>query len=347
MVQVLQYVPSFLETLQPAINQAAQGAGQMYGMSQLNKKIQQNEKILADPNSSAVQKAGAYSAQPDSWKESSGTVWAAALGPQAEIEAYNQYKNQQPNGQTQDQNPATQVPTEFEGYKFSPEEQALLIPKPPTPAVGPLAAEAKIENTNRNRAEDQTNKFLEKIPDIAEMDTGLHKLNEAKKILESLPDDIMRQLIQAKLQDKDLGALEEVFKGPKLQKLFNLLRPYLKSKELGGSNPSNREFLAAASSLPSGLKTKEANLYIIDEMIKDQQKQLKLRSFYNYATSKNPYISPQNLQNIGRKITSPAPLEKVPPGTELSDENAAQLVIQFGDVERAKKAARDAGYDIP
>lgn len=347
MVQVLPYLQTPLEQLLPHINQLAGGIGMGLANWQTNKKIAANNEILKDPKATAIQKFDAFSQMPETYKKSTGPAFAALLGPQAEYEAYNQYTNNQQNPQGETGQSAVQQPMEFEGYKFSPEEQSLLTPNKPKPAIGPLKDEAKIEAKDRQRAEDKTNKFMEKFPDIEKSESDLRKLYEASKIIEDLPDDLMRKVIQAKLEDKSMDSISEIFKTAGQQKLFYLMRPYLQTKEIGGSNPSTKEVLLALASLPSGLKTKEANKYIIGQMILDKENQNKLIKFYNYATSKNPHISPSDLQRIGNKITAPPVIEKVPPGTKLTHEIEDQLILQYGDVNRAEQAARDAGYEFP
>lgn len=102
---------------------------------------------------------------------------------------------------------------------------------------------------------------------------NLGKLEQAKKLIQnekvSFDENVFRGIFNAALEAKGKGEIAELLKTPAQQKLFSLLKDSLKTKEVGGSNPSTREVLIAMSAIPSNLKGKEANLYIIDNMIND------------------------------------------------------------------------------
>ncbi len=102
---------------------------------------------------------------------------------------------------------------------------------------------------------------------------NLSKLEQAKKLIQnekvSFDENVFRGIFNAALEVKGKGEIAELLKTPAQQKLFSLLKDSLKTKEVGGSNPSTREVLIAMSAIPSNLKGKEANLYIIDNMIND------------------------------------------------------------------------------
>lgn len=365
MPQVLPYVQSPLEQLMPHINEAlgqvGQGLQQRSAMKELqeienqSRQSQQNSDSKgSNPQSTLTDLQIAQAARAAKKVGLDPNIYGRALIEkrktqdketsdlrkiQSEFDLYEKHAQQQAKPLK------TEKPLEYEGYQFSPEESQLLERPKAIPAVGPLASQAKIEATDRNRAEDKTNKFMEKFPDLNKSQTDLNKLYQAKKIIEEMPDDLMRKLVQAKLEGRGLDQMAQIFKSPEQQKLFYLLRPYLETKEIGGSNPSTKEVLLAMSSLPSGLNTKEANKYIINQMINDKEGQNKLLKFYNYATSKNPYIAPNDLQSLGKKVTSPKPIEKVAPGTFLSVDKARELVMEYGSLDEAKKAATEAGYE--
>lgn len=153
------------------------------------------------------------------------------------------------------------------------------------PAVGrALGDAAKIEQKEDqfNRETDREiqkedrgriREYSKPYENIEPLRKNLSDLEQAKKLIlsdnVSFDENVFRGIVSAALEAKGKGEVAELLKTPAQQKLFSLLKNSLKTKEVGGSNPSTREVLIAMSAIPSNLKGKEANLYIVDNMIND------------------------------------------------------------------------------
>lgn len=120
-------------------------------------------------------------------------------------------------------------------------------------------------------------KYSEPYQDINKIETGVNKLKEAQKLIQSgrvsLDDNWVRNVVSGFLEGHE-SPLAEVAKTPEQQKLWYLLKDSLKSKEVGGSNPSTKEVLLAKTALPGDMKSQDANEYIIGNMLQNQENEL-------------------------------------------------------------------------
>jgi len=153
-------------------------------------------------------------------------------------------------------------------------------------------AKNQAEIAKEDRAE--IREFTKPYSDINTLKTQVNKLEEAKKLIRSggvsFDENMFRTAISGILEGKE-NPLAETFKTPEQQKLWYLLRDSLKPKEIGGSNPSTREVLIAQSALPSGLKGRAANEYIINSMINLAKQNLKTGESISSVRKKNPNAS--------------------------------------------------------
>lgn len=130
------------------------------------------------------------------------------------------------------------------------------------------AKEIRTENRNEIR------KYAEPYQDLSKFDLNIIKLKEAEKLVDSdkvsVDDQWFRTVVSGIMEGHETP-LAELAKTSEQQKLWYLLRDALKPKEIGGTNPSTKEVLIAMGSLPSGYKTKDANRFIIRQMIKQAE----------------------------------------------------------------------------
>ena len=129
----------------------------------------------------------------------------------------------------------------------------------------------------RKEYRDQIVKYSEPYQDINKIETGVNKLKEAQKLIQSgrvsLDDNWVRNVVNGFLEGHE-SPLAEVAKTPEQQKLWYILKDSLKSKDVGGSNPSTKEVLLSKTALPGDMKSQDANEYIIGNMLQNQENEL-------------------------------------------------------------------------
>lgn len=139
------------------------------------------------------------------------------------------------------------------------------------------------------------NKFSEKFEDMPTMKLNRNRLERAKKMIEddkiNLGDNWFRNVSGTVLGEKGLPELKELLKTSDQKLFYNLIYPFIKPKEMGGSNPSTREVLMALQAQPSELKGKEANLEIINRMLLTANSDLEKGSIANEVRGKPGTIS--------------------------------------------------------
>lgn len=140
---------------------------------------------------------------------------------------------------------------------------------------------------------EEIRKFQEPYKDISKLQKNRNNLVEAKKILQSpkFGQGFLRKVGIGLAEGKDHGDIAKLFKTPEEQQLFHLLRPFLESREVGGTNPSTREVLISMSSLPSLFNDPQANEFIVDSMINDVDRSLDMGTTINKLRQSNPNIS--------------------------------------------------------
>jgi hypothetical protein len=132
------------------------------------------------------------------------------------------------------------------------------------------------EIRKENRAE--IAKYSEPFKDISKLKTSVNKLEKAKELITkgkvSLDENQIRSLANAALGDIGFDQVERYFKTENEKLLFALMREFIQTKEIGGSNPSTREMLVTLSTLPSGMTDKTTNLTLINGLLEEANSKL-------------------------------------------------------------------------
>jgi hypothetical protein len=175
--------------------------------------------------------------------------------------------------QVQQQKAPTTSKVKLGNYTFEPNElppKAKLIPQ-----IGPLKSESQFQIQTLGKNRDENIKYLKDYSDISKLRDAVKSMKEAKRLIETENVDPGKfiQAIQAIAEEKHPN-LKSIFSTSGQAKLSSLLTNAIQSKNIGGSNPSTREVLLAMERLPSGLNTKETNLYIADRLIENTERNL-------------------------------------------------------------------------
>jgi hypothetical protein len=147
------------------------------------------------------------------------------------------------------------------------------------------------EQKKENRAE--ITKAFAPYSDLGSIDKLEKDLEEAEDLIlnknVSFDTNILGSALAAIAEGKESG-VADLFKTKDQQKLFSVLRSSLKPKTEGGSNPSTREVLLSMSAIPSYMKSKEANAYIVGNLLEDVRLN-KIRSKIMNNLRKDPNIT--------------------------------------------------------
>lgn len=194
---------------------------------------------------------------------------------------------------------------------------------------------AKVKEEDRA----EIRKIAEKYKDTQALKKNVSRLEEAKRIIESEPfsfnETWFNTAISSILEEKGMP-LGEAFKSSAQQKVWHLLREALQSKEIGGSNPSTREVVLALSSLPSGFKSENANLYIIGNLLNDSLNSLKRSEVINEVRKEGKYLTaPEFISEVEKRME---PYEK---------ENFQKFQNEFNRYEKIEKAKKDVKNMTP
>lgn len=183
------------------------------------------------------------------------------------------------------------------GFEFEPNELDVLKRKTAPPAIGGLTQQAKLEadQLRENRAE--IGKYAKDYEDVSELQKNLNDLKEAQRIIHKMNPSFVRKLAVSILDDNE-SSVSNLIKTADEQRLFSLLRQALRPKDIGGSNPSTREVLIAMNSIPNITNKKEANEYIIKNMIANAEKNLDKGRLIQGIRSKNPSADPERFKEI-------------------------------------------------
>lgn len=203
--------------------------------------------------------------------------------------------------------------------------------------AGIRALENQQKQIGRNQAEiakedrSEIREFTKPYSDINVLKTQVNKLEEARKLIRSgrvsFNENMFRTAISSILEGKE-NPLSETFKTQEQQKLWYLLRDSLKPKEIGGSNPSTREVLIAQASLPSGLKGRAANEYIINSMVNLAKQNVKTSESISSIRKKNPNATFSQFQE--------ALSAEVSPYQQQLNDNLANQSAAFSQIEGKK-----------
>lgn len=197
------------------------------------------------------------------------------------------------------------------------------------------AQEARVENRK------EINKFAEPYENIASLKQSVGKLNKAKKLIEndavSFDENQFRNFLVAALEDRESN-IGELLKTDAQQELFYLTRDSLKPKELGGTNPSTREFLYALATNPSIFKGKKANLAIVESLLSNAEENLERGKTVTdlKKDTKNLYMNPGEFKDKVEQSASKFRNSKAINGQKLP-EGSVWMISPEGEVGSVRK----------
>lgn len=129
----------------------------------------------------------------------------------------------------------------------------------------------------RKEYRQQINEYSKPYQEVSKLETNLNKLKEAEKLIDSgkvsIDDQWLRNATVGILEGRE-SPLGEMIKTPEQQKLWFLLKDSLRTKDIGGSNPSTKEVLLSLSSQPGPYKSQAANKYMIRNMVNQAEIEL-------------------------------------------------------------------------
>ena len=127
-------------------------------------------------------------------------------------------------------------------------------------------------------ARNEIKEFSKPYQDIPKLTSHVKKLEKAKDIIlkgnVNLNDNWMRTVVQSILQETGAPSYAELVKSEDAKILYSLIYDSLRTKDLGGSNPSTREVLLSLAAKPNEYKGIKANLTIINDMIRESKENL-------------------------------------------------------------------------
>jgi len=212
-----------------------------------------------------------------------------------------------------------------------------------------LAKQAEIEDKTLRENRKEIGQYSKPYENVSDLQSNLKKLEQAKKIIESEDFNVstFRKAITGIAEGKE-SPVAELFKTPAQQKLFSLLRESLRPKDIGGSNPSTREVLIALSALPSYLKGKEANEFIINKMIDIAKQNLDKGRLINGLRRTNDSLNPSDFKDIVEsKISQKYQQKSEKGGQKLTQAQVLKILKSTdGDVERARELAKEQGFEF-
>lgn len=118
----------------------------------------------------------------------------------------------------------------------------------------------------------EISKFAEPYKDLTKLKSSVKKLEKAKELIlsgkTSRDGNWIRRATQAILEDANAPTKAELLKTPEDQILYSLLYDTLRTKDLGGSNPSTREVLLSLAAKPSPYKGEKANVAVVNDLLR-------------------------------------------------------------------------------
>jgi len=171
-----------------------------------------------------------------------------------------------------------------------------------------LRGQEGIQIRKENRQ--QINEYKKPYLNVKNTQKLLSGFQEAKNIIKSgkvsLDDNWMRNAAIAVLEDKDATQVAELIKTPEQRRLYSLIYNSLRTKDVGGSNPSTREVLLSLAAKPSVLKGDKENLSILNDLILETEDSLYkgkamldledqggYKSFPRYVSEINDIVDPK------------------------------------------------------
>lgn len=207
----------------------------------------------------------------------------------------------------------------------------------PPPATQMFKDARKIyeDQAKENRAE--IKKYSENYEDLSKLQSRLHKIEEAEKIIKNGNFDagFIQAATRAALEGQHQSELGQLLASDDQKKVYSLLYEFIQPKEFGGTNPSTREALLSMQRLPSYLSGKAASEYTINQLKKEAERQFKKGKLISSLRKYDPNMDPSQFKDfVENKMINEMP-GKVsmirPDGQEgLVDANRVEEAISKG-----------------
>lgn len=155
---------------------------------------------------------------------------------------------------------------------------------------------------------DEIKKNVEPFSDTDKLQTNVKQMESAKKLIKdskklNLDDNWMRSATQAVLEDKGLNAVGNLAKTDDQRKLYSLMYDFIRSKELGGANPSTKEVMLSLQAKPSQYSGKRGNLAMINMMLQKAERDLQKSKIINKQREKSGPIHPNRFNsNVSEEL---------------------------------------------
>lgn len=188
------------------------------------------------------------------------------------------------------------------GFEFAPNE----LPKKTRkiPAIDKLAPAAKMQRQEMQENRKEINEFAKPFKNIEELKQNKHFAQEAKELIDSgrISPGFVRSVAMVLSEGKAghvLGEkLQKLVTNADEQKLQALMMRFARPKDLGGSNPSTTEVLLALQRYPDILNSPEANKFLIDEMVRQADIDLKKGQLIAGLRKYDPYMDSSTFEEL-------------------------------------------------
>lgn len=210
-------------------------------------------------------------------------------------------------GETVEEGPRAQKeakkPVEkISGFDFEPGELPKKTKK--IPPVGPMAKAAEIQDKTLREYRKENNEYAKPYQNLTELKENVHFAKEAKELIDkgNVNPGFMRSaalvLSEGKLGHVVGEKLKKLATTADEQKLQALIMRFARPKDIGGSNPSTREVLLALERYPDILNSPAANKFLIDEMVRHADVDLKKGQLVAGLKKWDPHMEPGVFQDL-------------------------------------------------
>jgi len=145
---------------------------------------------------------------------------------------------------------------------------------------------------------DEIKQNAEPYSNLEKLQTDVRQLELAKDVIMNSKEDLSwddnwaRSAFSSILGDKQQEEKKNFIKTDAQRKLYSYIYDFLRTKELGGSNPSTREVQMALQAKPSQYMGKEGNLAVINLMLEKAKRDLQKGKLISKKRAKAGPISP-------------------------------------------------------
>ncbi len=188
------------------------------------------------------------------------------------------------------------------GFDFSRDE--LPMPTKRIPPIGPLESMAKMQSEQLKENKKEIQDYAKPYENLKELKDNEHYAKQAKDLIYNgnITNSYMKKVALAVSEGKIgnyLGeSIKKIAKTSDEQKLAALVMRFARPKDIGGSNPSTREVLLALERYPDILNSKEANKYLIDEMVRSAELDVKKSQLIGSLRRYDPHMDASTFKDI-------------------------------------------------